>query len=402
MIRPRPKPLAYKTDDALIVVGILLLFFSLFIHFLFLMLPGTFLLLLGLYPRLYLKYVSRHFDFLNERERVRLLQGEEDSFHLTFENKGKLPLYRFNVRFELDHSVTMTSIDPLRKNRYQFDLSLGKARAEAFQFEIKGLSRGVAKLKRFEVRLFDPLKIASVTRSFEFINKQMVVYPKSEPIAGLEKISLPIEGELPHQASLYHDFTSPVGTRDYLMTDPLKNVHWKASARTGQLQTKLFESAMGMHWTVLILMDRHLKKGVQEQLEKDLEYITALCLMAQKRGIAFEILVNFKPMGREEVMHVHLGLDRSHLVKALEFLAYLNVKHVKTNPLAVLRKIDRNASVSRVVFIIDHSDLDIQALSYFYQKWIRQGHQVYTLNTAGVLNPVHRGGESYVHKNSAY
>jgi uncharacterized protein (DUF58 family) len=51
---------------------------------------------------------------------------------------------------------------------------------------------------------------------------------------------------------LYEDPTRIAGVRDYLPGDPLSRVHWRATARTGELHSKLYEPSTIVGATILL------------------------------------------------------------------------------------------------------------------------------------------------------
>ncbi|MBP8952511.1 MAG: DUF58 domain-containing protein [Armatimonadetes bacterium] len=69
----------------------------------------------------------------------------------------------------------------------------------------------------------------------------ITIYPKVLPI---DKYSVPTHrplGETTVRMRIFEDPTRIAGVREYQQGDPLRRVHWKASARTGQLHSKIYE-----------------------------------------------------------------------------------------------------------------------------------------------------------------
>jgi len=69
----------------------------------------------------------------------------------------------------------------------------------------------------------------------------LVVYPKIVP---LEQLGIPSRdpfGDLRLRRHLFQDPVRVASIREYAYGDPMRRIHWKATARTGQLQTKVFE-----------------------------------------------------------------------------------------------------------------------------------------------------------------
>jgi uncharacterized protein (DUF58 family) len=71
--------------------------------------------------------------------------------------------------------------------------------------------------------------------------EQLIVFPALIP---LSKLELPPENPYGDQRSrrrLFEDPNRPMGVREYHPEDSFRRVHWPATARTGQLQVKVFQ-----------------------------------------------------------------------------------------------------------------------------------------------------------------
>jgi uncharacterized protein (DUF58 family) len=69
----------------------------------------------------------------------------------------------------------------------------------------------------------------------------LLVYPKVVPLEGYDLASRRPIGEVRLNHRLYEDPTRIAGVRPYEIGDPLNRVHWRATARTGQLHSKTYE-----------------------------------------------------------------------------------------------------------------------------------------------------------------
>lgn len=72
--------------------------------------------------------------------------------------------------------------------------------------------------------------------------QQLIVYPKVVP---LEALGLPAAhpfGDIRSPRPIFEDPSRIVGVRAASPDDPLRRIHWKASARTGSLVSKVYES----------------------------------------------------------------------------------------------------------------------------------------------------------------
>ena len=67
------------------------------------------------------------------------------------------------------------------------------------------------------------------------------VYPQVVPLEGYDLESRRPIGEVQLTHRLYEDPTRISGVREYQAGDPLNRIHWRATARTGQLHCKVYE-----------------------------------------------------------------------------------------------------------------------------------------------------------------
>ena len=81
---------------------------------------------------------------------------------------------------------------------------------------------------------------------------EVIVYPKIHPLAKASPPSVQPQGESRAATRLFEDPTRALGLRRYTPEIPFKHIHWKASARHGSLQAKIFEPTTTLK-TVLLL-----------------------------------------------------------------------------------------------------------------------------------------------------
>jgi uncharacterized repeat protein (TIGR01451 family) len=80
----------------------------------------------------------------------------------------------------------------------------------------------------------------------------LLVYPKVMPLEGFDIASKRPIGEVRMTYRLYEDPTRIAGVRRYQPGDPLNRVHWHATARTGQLHSKVYEPSTVAGITILL------------------------------------------------------------------------------------------------------------------------------------------------------
>jgi uncharacterized protein (DUF58 family) len=80
----------------------------------------------------------------------------------------------------------------------------------------------------------------------------LLVYPEVKPLEGYELASRRPIGEVRMSHRLYEDPTRIAGVRPYLSGDPLNRIHWRATARTGTLHSKIYEPSTVAGATLLL------------------------------------------------------------------------------------------------------------------------------------------------------
>jgi uncharacterized protein (DUF58 family) len=80
----------------------------------------------------------------------------------------------------------------------------------------------------------------------------LTVMPRRVPLAGYALASRRPIGEVRMTHRLYEDPTRIAGVRQYLAGDSLNRVHWRATARTGTLHSKVYEPSTVAGGTLLL------------------------------------------------------------------------------------------------------------------------------------------------------
>jgi uncharacterized protein (DUF58 family) len=98
----------------------------------------------------------------------------------------------------------------------------------------------------------DLFGFAESTGSFEE-PKYLIVYPRVIPLARASLQSRAPHGVIKSRQQIFADPTRITGVRPYQAGDPIRNMDWKSSARTGSLQVKKYDPAVSL--TTVIYLD---------------------------------------------------------------------------------------------------------------------------------------------------
>ena len=80
----------------------------------------------------------------------------------------------------------------------------------------------------------------------------ILVYPKILPLPKYNFASMRPIGEIRLANRLFEDPTRTAGVRPYQLGDPLQRIHWRATARTGELHSRIYEPTTLAGATILL------------------------------------------------------------------------------------------------------------------------------------------------------
>jgi uncharacterized protein (DUF58 family) len=106
----------------------------------------------------------------------------------------------------------------------------------------------------------------------------LLVLPRVLTLEGFDIASRRPIGEVRMSYRLYEDPTRIAGVRPYLPGDPLNRVHWKATARTGALHSKVYEPSTVAGITLLLDFHRDSHDPQHEPVRSELSVTAAASL----------------------------------------------------------------------------------------------------------------------------
>ncbi|WP_085523433.1 DUF58 domain-containing protein [Tuberibacillus sp. Marseille-P3662] len=373
-------------------ISILAIFIGYFFEMEQLLVLDVMILLLLLFLTTYLKWIGKDLTLTSQTPKLRMYKGDRSEVVLTIQNPSRWPVISGQLTMSADDQVTFPGIQKSATGHYAVPFKLSGRRERTLRIPVEGLRRGHAKLKIHDIRLYDPFNLLYFQIDFGWrIHSTMVVFPNQKAIGGLQRVTTMSIGEQASQQSLFFDQTQPMGIREYQSTDSSKHIHWKASAKTGELQTKTFERTTRMIWSIVLCHHPVTQRKItMAQLEQQIAYAAHLCWIAEKQGIQIELFCNSKPRG-DTLLHLPPDSGRIHLFKALEFLALISNKQIKIRPELAFKDIGRRFDGQRVVFFMNQYATGDQQLM---GQWYRQGHKLFRLDLdSGALKRLSGGGQ---------
>ena len=199
----------------------------------------------------------KHVDYQRELGHTHLFPDNRTTLSITLRNRKFLPLPFVNLHDLVPVGITLEQIEtqPAASPNYRVlarAFGISSYQQVTRQYTILCPQRGLHRFGPANLSASDPLGLSISRATINEIDR-LIVYPRllTEPELGLPLREL--LGTIRALQRLLTDPVVPIGIRDYTQSDPLKSIHWTATARRGQLQTRIYEPVTAL--TVMCILD---------------------------------------------------------------------------------------------------------------------------------------------------
>lgn len=251
------------------------------------LLSGFGLLAYALYALLGLILLTRFFvGYSSERllarrrcNRLTAYIGDKVAVVVEIENDSRLPVPWVLLEDLLPRRSLVYSPPHLGVTGERMQLSMFKPRTKkSLLYQLTCNRRGYYQLGPLILETGD---LFGLFRRYRVVSEPhfLLVYPKVIPLEGFDLASQRPIGEVRMTYRLYEDPTRIAGVRAYERGDPLNRVHWKATARTGVLHSKVCEPSTVAGATLLVNLHQAAHDPRHEPVRSELA-ITAAASIA--------------------------------------------------------------------------------------------------------------------------
>lgn len=134
-------------------------------------------------------------------------------------------------------------------------------------------------------------------------------------------------GDVRGGSPIFEDPSRLIGIRDYRAGDPLKRIEWKATARRGALQSRVYEPSSSLH--LLIALNVNTLEYVWEgydpvKLERCISLAGSVARWGHEHRFATGLIANSSYPGSDRAMAIPAGRDPEQLTRILEALAMIS------------------------------------------------------------------------------
>jgi uncharacterized protein (DUF58 family) len=276
------------------------------------------------------KHVLDRLVFERQTDADRCFAGE--SLHLTLRmtNKKLLPMPWVRVEDAVAARIRVRDWEAFQSESpgtqiVSFFTALRWYERITWHLTLECPQRGYYRIGPVTIRAGDPFGFFADRRALPG-EQYLTVYPR---IVTMEELGLPprhLLGETNVRRTVITDPTRTIGTRDYRPEDPFKAIHWKASARAGAYQTKVYEPTANLQIAVFLNLDtvtRYYEGVDQEHLERAISVSASIAQWAIAEKFAVGIFANGLLAQTDQMLRIPPGRREDQYGRILEGLARL-------------------------------------------------------------------------------
>jgi uncharacterized protein (DUF58 family) len=255
-----------------------------------------------------------------------LIAGEPLVATVTIINRKPLPLPWLDLRLILPDGIETPEPTPgLARGWVNAGFAPRGHERLVLRFPLVVMQRGAYAVGPIRLRGGDWLGF-TVTERTDKVARQVVAYPAPLAVRDRQLPSLRPLAELAVRRGLLPDPLRFRGVREHRSGDPRKEIHWKASARLRELQTKLYEPATSLDAVFLVNVASYEQYWIQadpEAVELVISASADMVRIAANAGRQVGLVTNGLDNLTHERPRSALGRGPHSLTRSLEILARL-------------------------------------------------------------------------------
>ena len=257
----------------------------------------------------------------------RAFWGEEVPVLLEIQNKGWLPIPWLLVYESLP--VELSAGNVIKRV-----VSLGSHGKTEILYKLSAYKRGYYSVGPFVTKFGDTLGLTNL-QELEKKSEYITIYPRIIPLRNANLPSRSPLGTLRHHQPIFEDPSRVRGKRDYVASDSLRRVDWKATASTGRLQVKQFEPSIALQTVIFLNLNatEYLSRHRIDAIELAIVVAASLANWAVTQKQAIGLITNGidSHSNNRTVQPIPSRKGRGQLVHILDLLA--RIQTTETRPL---------------------------------------------------------------------
>ncbi len=347
---------------------------------------GFVLILMGLVGQYWSKHLFDRLTFVQTPSQHRGFIDEAISLDIELANQKLLPLPWYEWRLSLveQWAVAGERLTPGSApgtNWLTRRGALGWYQKQNWQVTLSVPVRGYHQIGPGHIRSADLLGIFPSRHEFD-APQHVTIFPRVFTMADLGFPADRPFGERRGRNRIYEDPLRVAGIREYRPGDPLKRIDWKATARSGELRSRVYEPSAAQQLYLMVNIDtlEHAWEGyLTEDLERTVSTAASVAVWAAGARFAVGLLANGSFPEADRPIRIAPSRSPEQLTHLLEALAVIQPLTMGDLAHAVRRESGRMPAGSTIVVI---AALIPESLAAVILRLAGEGHRVFVIATS--------------------
>lgn len=348
---------------------------------------GAVIVILGAVARYWSKHLFDRVTLTRVPSEWRAFIGETIGVDMELSNQKPLPLPWYEWRFALGEPLPVegealgAAAVPGMKWLHRRG-SLGWYQKHHWKFNLVPTERGNHAFGPATIKSADLLGAFPRTID-DGLRESIIVFPRVLPMSDLGLPSDRPFGERKGGNRVFEDPLRIAGLREFRPGDPMRRIDWKATARSGELRSRVYEPSATQQLYLLVNIDtmEHSWEGyLKEELERIVSVSASVAAWAAGARYAVGILANGAFPDADRPIRLPPSRSRDQITKILEALAVIQPLTMGDLAGAIQRESGKLPAGSTLVVI---ASLLPPPLAGVIARLRGEGHHVFVVATSG-------------------
>ncbi|HEX5939874.1 MAG TPA: DUF58 domain-containing protein [Dehalococcoidia bacterium] len=292
---------------------------------------GVFIFLIGAVARLWTNLSLERVSYKRVMPERRAFVGETLSFSQVIENNKPLPLPWIEIEERIPEAIP--PVDRVLRPSYiaktgllARSTGLSWYQRVTWDYQLECKERGYYKIGPARLRSGDLFGFFKREREEE-MGTDVLVLPRMYDLGPLSLKPARPSGELRGVQPLVEDPLRPAGVRDYRPGDSVRRLEWKATARRGALQSRVYEPAGSLELLIALninTMEKDWEGYDPVLLERAISVAASVARDSLDARLATGLVANGSYPGADRPLRVAPARSLEQLPRILEALAVIS------------------------------------------------------------------------------
>lgn len=310
-----------------------------------------------------LEFIDRH-----------IYEGDESTLKEVVINDKHLPVLAVDVRLAISRNLKFISNakenSTISDQTYKRDVFSFLGRQQITRkLRFVGEKRGLYEFSEVDVSGYD-FFLRYIGRVTLPQDVSLFVYPKIVSAERINLICQDISGMVISQVKLNPDPFEFYGIREYVNTDPMNHINWKASARTDTLMVNQFDSTTTINLQILLeLEDLGIWKK-EELQEESIRIAAALASRIVSKNMPVTLVSNALDYQTDEMIDIYMAAGGGNVQQMNEKLACIQLDEIQMAATEFIKEIAQNIRDRGTYILIskNYTEEVLKSLSVLAQK----------------------------------